>query len=209
MKKPLIYGKLRIQTGLCKGLKLWSPQDPQIRPTPAKMREAFSNLISFDPLPERIVIDLFAGSGSVGFEALSKGVRCCYFLDKHPIALESLKKNQTLHSVFEQRAKIWSWRAEWGFSRMQKNLPKIPRIVFADPPYERTGHDHLSQGELSELFQDQKGDLFWQRDRRTPSLELSAPFHLVKVHFYGRHALDHYRYLPSVSLPNSTTSLSN
>jgi 16S rRNA (guanine966-N2)-methyltransferase len=86
---------LRIISGYARGLKLKSPQGQEIRPTSDRAREALFNIISHR-IRDAVVLDLFAGTGALGFEALSRGARHSTFVDNHPDAIALIKKNLQL-----------------------------------------------------------------------------------------------------------------
>lgn len=87
---------IRIISGQYKGRKLLLPPQDHTRPTSDKVRQAAFNMLehglleSFDNL---VVLDAFAGSGALGLEALSRGAKACYFVEKSKVVLEVLRKN--------------------------------------------------------------------------------------------------------------------
>ena len=82
---------MRIVSGLAGGLRLKAPKGRQTRPTQERVKEAvFNILVSRFPLYDIQVLDLFAGSGSLGIEALSRGVRRAVFVEPSPAAQRAL-----------------------------------------------------------------------------------------------------------------------
>ncbi|MBO5908444.1 MAG: RsmD family RNA methyltransferase, partial [Clostridia bacterium] len=71
---------MRVITGLAKGRRLKALPGEDVRPTTDKVKEGLFSAIQFD-IPQRKVLDLFAGSGQLGLEALSRGASFCYFND--------------------------------------------------------------------------------------------------------------------------------
>lgn len=197
MKPRLSQQGLRIQTGQQKGIKLWSPQISSVRPTPAKIREAFANILSSWSLEDSILLDCFAGSGAVGFELLSRGLSHCVFIEKNPLALECLFKNRNLHESFLTRSTIINNRGQWNFEILQKGLPEKKKIVFADPPY-TIRPDLFEEQQLAQIWGLEKGFLFWQRDENTDPLSLEGKFRFEKSYPYGRHRLDFFSYDPTI-----------
>ncbi len=117
---------MRITAGKYKNKKLFSPADDSIRPTMEKAKEAlFSRLQArFGSFTEMSFLDVFAGSGSMGFEALSRGFSTVAFIDSN---IECVLKNSKL---FEERVEILRVDAT--------NLPKAKMgfdVVFMDAPY--------------------------------------------------------------------------
>ena len=83
---------MRVITGSARGRKLLEPKDQSIRPTTDMVKEAIFSILQFD-VPGRRVLDLFAGTGQLGIEALSRGARECVFVDNSPAALALVRKN--------------------------------------------------------------------------------------------------------------------
>ncbi|MBI9076501.1 MAG: 16S rRNA (guanine(966)-N(2))-methyltransferase RsmD [Desulfatibacillum sp.] len=123
---------MRIIAGTLKGRKLQPIKIPGIRPTSDKVREAI-----FSILHQRVnnanVADLFAGTGAMGMEAMSRGASQCVFVDDNPLALELISANLKTFGLDDNTQAI-RWDAA-------KNLLCLKRtglsfdLVFADPPY--------------------------------------------------------------------------
>ncbi|MXW42596.1 MAG: methyltransferase [Acidimicrobiia bacterium] len=85
---------LRIIAGEAKGCRLHIPQGTQVRPSTSRVREAvFNSLHSLDLLHDAHVLDLYAGSGALGLEALSRGAASATFVESAPSALDALRAN--------------------------------------------------------------------------------------------------------------------
>ncbi|MBF0343483.1 MAG: 16S rRNA (guanine(966)-N(2))-methyltransferase RsmD [Nitrospirae bacterium] len=124
--------RIKIIGGSLKGKKLpFSIPDKRLRPTSAKVREAL-----FDILRERIMgaafLDLYAGSGAVGFEALSRGAAKVYFVDNSHTAISAIKAIPLFSGNKSNRA-IVSTAAE-SLKRFAKNGETFD-VVYVDPPY--------------------------------------------------------------------------
>lgn len=83
---------MRVITGSARGRKLKTLDSLDIRPTPDAVKEAIFSAIQFD-IPTASVLDLFAGSGQLGIEALSRGAAHCVFVDQNPDAVLIIKEN--------------------------------------------------------------------------------------------------------------------
>lgn len=83
---------MRVITGALRGKRLLTLEGESVRPTTEKTKEAIFSIIQFD-LPEACVLDLFAGSGQLGIEALSRGAKQCVFVDKSKESISIIKKN--------------------------------------------------------------------------------------------------------------------
>jgi 16S rRNA (guanine966-N2)-methyltransferase len=85
---------MRIVTGTARGRRLVTPSGLEVRPTTDRVREAvFNALGSLDVLRDAVVLDLFAGSGALGIEALSRGAAHVTFVDSSPQALRAVREN--------------------------------------------------------------------------------------------------------------------
>ncbi len=83
---------MRVITGKCRGKKLATLEGLDTRPTTDMVKEAVFSVIQFD-VPGASVLDLFAGSGQMGIEALSREASHCVFVDSNPEAVKVIKKN--------------------------------------------------------------------------------------------------------------------
>ena len=81
---------MRVITGSCRGKKLKTLESLDTRPTTDMVKEAVFSIIQFD-VPASSVLDLFAGSGQMGIEALSRGASHCVFVDSNPEAVAIVK----------------------------------------------------------------------------------------------------------------------
>ncbi|MGD1044209.1 MAG: 16S rRNA (guanine(966)-N(2))-methyltransferase RsmD [Bacteroidota bacterium] len=122
---------MRIIAGEFRGRSIESVQDLSIRPTTDRAKQTIfdilSNRIEFDGLE---VLDLFAGSGSLGLEALSRGVKSVTFIDKARKSLEVLEKNAASLGC-ESQCSVYQADVFWYL----KNINRTFDLVFADPPY--------------------------------------------------------------------------
>ncbi len=123
---------MRIISGTNKGKKLYAPEGMLVRPTSDKIKESVFNIIgNIDE--DSIVLDLFAGSGSVGIEFIARGAKECYFVDASHKSLSFVKKNVEICS-FMDKAKIIQNDYEKAIENFH-NLDKKFDYIFADPPY--------------------------------------------------------------------------
>jgi 16S rRNA (guanine966-N2)-methyltransferase len=128
---------LRVISGSARGRKLVTPPGDRVRPTKDMVREAmFSALDARDALVDARVLDLFAGSGALGIEALSRGAAHVEFVECDRRALEAIATNlRTLR--LDERAHVSSVDA----TRMLRSGASHGGpfdLVFIDPPYETT-----------------------------------------------------------------------
>jgi 16S rRNA (guanine(966)-N(2))-methyltransferase RsmD len=112
-----------------RGLKLEAPTGDRVRPTLDRVRESLFNILAPD-LEGASFLDLYAGSGANGIEALSRGALRAVFIDNHPQSAQCIRKNLATTRC-EDRGTCMSYR-------LPEDLKRIPgtfSIIFADPPF--------------------------------------------------------------------------
>lgn len=122
---------MRIITGKAKGKKLFTLEGDATRPTSERIKGAIFSAIQFD-IEGRRVLDLFAGSGQMGLEALSRGATGATFIDSSREAMEIVKKNAKVTGFFDNGKYIVSDGAN--YLRKSAGREKYD-LVFIDPPY--------------------------------------------------------------------------
>ena len=95
---------MRVITGQARGMKLVTLEGEDVRPTTDMVKEAIFSIIQFD-VPGANVLDLFAGSGQLGIEALSREASCCTFIDKIRASVDVVKQNLE-HCRLSDKAKV-------------------------------------------------------------------------------------------------------
>ncbi len=120
---------MRVITGIARGKNLKTLEGNDVRPTSQKVKEAVFSAIQFD-IEGRRVLDLFAGSGQLGIEALSRGAKNAVFVDNSASSIKIIKQN--LESVgFENLSKVYMS----DYSSFTARSCDVFDIVFLDPPY--------------------------------------------------------------------------
>lgn len=122
---------MRVVAGELRGRKISAPEGTTTRPTTDMAREAiFNALTSLDVIVEANVLDLFAGSGALGIEALSRGAKHCTFIERDRDALASLQDNIKKLGIADRTTVI---RAD---ALLAAAKVTGVDLVMADPPYE-------------------------------------------------------------------------
>ena len=120
---------MRIITGSARGKKLVTLEGEQVRPTSERVKESLFNIVQFD-LEGRRVLDLFAGSGQLGLEAVSRGAKQAILVDCAKESVEVIRKN-TAHCGFSDRVQI----VQMDFAAYLASNPQKFDVAFLDPPY--------------------------------------------------------------------------
>ncbi len=123
---------MRIIGGEAKGRRIHLPKGCRIRPTADRVKESLFDMLY--PVGGATFLDLFAGCGNCGLEALSRGARYAVFIEKEPRLADVIRENLRLLG-FEGRAEVIAADAEQGIRRLAKRAERFD-ILFADPPYE-------------------------------------------------------------------------
>lgn len=138
---------MRIVGGKFAGRDLTSPRDFRVRPTAEQVRAALLGMLAAD-LPKARVLDLFAGTGALGLEAISRGALSADFVETRPSSLHALKANIALLRLRE-RTRVFKRDAIPFAAALTKGSYDI---AFADPPYESRQLDLVIKSWLASGF---------------------------------------------------------
>lgn len=122
---------MRIITGKAKGIKLLTLDGLDTRPTSERSKEAIFSMLQFE-IEGRVVLDLFAGSGQMGLEAVSRGASRAYLVDRGRGAFDIIKKNIEKSRLSDGCTALCE--DSLSFLKKQNGTEKFD-IVFLDPPY--------------------------------------------------------------------------
>ncbi|MDI9470018.1 MAG: RsmD family RNA methyltransferase [Bacillota bacterium] len=167
---------MRVIAGEAGGLELEAPRGLYTRPTSARLKEAlFAMLESRGLLREARVLDVFAGSGQLAIEALSRGARAAVLVESARPALVAIRRN-LLHCRLETRATVLPRPALRALRELQAAGASFD-LIFMDPPYEAAAAEFARLGELPAGLLAPGGILVAERARGTdcpcfPGLEL-------------------------------------
>ena len=123
---------MRVISGTAKGKKLVSREGLETRPTLDRVKEALFNIIQFQ-ISEKRVLDLFAGSGAIGIEALSRGAKNATFCDNSNQAIEVIKTNLK-NTKFEDKSLVLNKDYIETLNYLKEQNSKFD-IIYLDPPY--------------------------------------------------------------------------
>ena len=170
---------MRVISGTARGRKLLEPDGKRIRPSTDKVKESLFNIIQFD-IEGRHVLDLFAGSGQLGIEALSRGAASCVFVDESPEAIKLVNANLH-HCGLEEAAVVVRGDA---FSYLERG--ERFDLIFLDPPYE-TGHIDRALERIIEfdILKD-NGIIICESRVEKEIAAVPEPYRLKREYTYGR-----------------------
>ena len=168
---------MRVITGSARGRKLRTPENDDIRPTTDNVKEAVFNIIQFD-VEGRRVLDLFAGTGQLGIEALSRGAAEAVFVDRDREAVKIVKENLkacSLQAQVRQEDALSALRREEKFD-----------LIFVDPPYDAGLYGPVLETIKSVDKLTDGGIIICEARSTEPLPELAAPYGKRKEYRYGK-----------------------
>lgn len=181
---------MRLTGGLDRGRKLRAPRGAATRPTGSKVREAMFNILG-PPDPDLPVLDLYAGTGALGIEALSRGAVSACFVERDSRALSTLHRNLRALALAD-RARVVAASVQTALKQLAVAHVKFG-WVFIDPPYaagevERTltilsGAGLLAGGAV----------VIVEHDKRHVPPESVGTLHRTDHRFYGDTGISFYR----------------
>ena len=168
---------MRVITGSARGRKLKTPANYDIRPTTDNVKEAVFNIIQFD-IEGRRVLDLFAGTGQLGIECLSRGAAEAVFIDQSRDAVRIIKDN--LKSCGVQGTVLQTDALQY-----LRRAGKFD-LIFVDPPYDANLYDEaLKTINLVDILSD--GGIIICEARREKTLpDMEPPYRKGKEYRYGK-----------------------
>lgn len=176
---------MRIITGTARGTKLFTPEGEHTRPTPESVKEAVFSMIQFD-LEGTTVLDLFAGTGQMGLEALSRGAEKAVFIDNSREAAELVIANAKKTKLFDRcRVAVSDYAA---YLRSADGRERF-NFIFLDPPYKTDclvgALDRISRSDVCApgcliICESETDDVFAGRE------DVAQRYEFVKQSRYGR-----------------------
>ncbi len=123
---------MRVIAGSARRLKLKTVQGMDVRPTTDRTKETLFNIIA-GRLPDCRFLDLFAGSGAIGIEALSRGAKRAVFVDNHRASVDCIKEN-LLSTHMKEHAEVFFSESVSALGRLECSGERFD-LIFMDPPY--------------------------------------------------------------------------
>lgn len=179
---------MRIIAGEARGRRLFAPEGRVTRPTSDRVRESLFGILT-PRLEESRVLDLFAGSGALAFEALSRGAECAVLCDRAEAAERAILRNASLTGCTE---KVEYLRCDWR-AALRRLTGRRFDLVFLDPPYGEPDlyAQALAMLDQMELLEDDALVVLERTARETP--RLPSGFQVCDTRRYGDTAIDFVR----------------
>lgn len=180
---------MRVIAGKAKGARLTVPKGLDVRPTLDRVRESLFSILA-PRIEGARFLDLFAGTGANGIEALSRGAKACTFVDSDARACETIRRNlEKTH--LSQLAEVCLLTLPDAIPRLAERRTQY-EVVFADPPYNFTQYGALFRAiERSRLLAP-NGIVVVEHAARTEMLEIIEDFKRTRRADYGDTALSFF-----------------
>lgn len=173
---------MRVISGSSKGKRLFSAPGLSLRPTSDRVRESIFDILQ-GQIEGRRVLDLFAGTGAMGIEALSRGASGAVFIENHRGSLEALRRNLRA-CRFEARSAVLDREVEAGL-RVLEERGEAFEIVFLDPPYDK-GLARRTVERISQSAVLKPGALIVAEHSLAEEVEEIFPLERADLRKYGR-----------------------
>jgi len=178
---------MRVITGTARGRRLKDLPGLDIRPTTDKVKESIFNIVQFD-IEGRRVLDLFAGTGQLGIEALSRGAESCTFVDQRREAAAVVRENAA-HCGFSDRSRVVQGDSTAFLTGCREKFG----LVFLDPPY-ASGLLERSLELISKIdIVAGNGIIVCESAAESVLPELAAPYEKGREYRYGKIKLTLYQ----------------
>jgi 16S rRNA (guanine966-N2)-methyltransferase len=176
---------MRVIAGEFRSRRLKSLAGLNTRPTPDRLRETLFNVLA-PQIPDCVFIDIYAGTGAVGIEALSRGARRCIFVENNRAAVDVIRENLAVLGL-ESRAEVFAGKAATVLEHARAE------IAFLDPPYEMSKEYAAS---MMALDQSETPLVVIQHSSRFTPQEAYGKLQRYRVIKQGDNSLSFYRKSP-------------
>lgn len=172
---------MRVIAGTARSLKLITPKGTDTRPTADRIKETLFNMIQFD-IQGAVFLDLFAGSGGIGIEALSRGAKEAVFVDNGREAYDCIMENLK-HTRMEKSATVYKQDVFVALPMME--YQKKFDVVFMDPPYHKELEHRVLEYFTASSLVDRETLIIFEAALDTDLSFLdNLPYEVVKVKQY-------------------------
>ncbi|MCM3315710.1 16S rRNA (guanine(966)-N(2))-methyltransferase RsmD [Rummeliibacillus stabekisii] len=183
---------MRIISGERKGMALKAVNGMTTRPTTDKVKESLFNIIG-PYFSGGTVLDLFAGSGGLGLEALSRGMEHGIFIEKDSRAFQNLKENIS-KCRYENCTEVYRNDALRAIKLLIKNKVQAD-LIFLDPPYKKQQYYNMVEDIVANQMIHEDGTIVCEHDREVDLPAVFLDFHKVREEEYGSTIISIYRFV--------------
>lgn len=176
---------MRVITGQARGTRLEAPAGTAVRPTTDMVKEAVFSILQFEIVQAR-VLDLFAGSGQLGIEALSRGAKSAVLVDKAQEALQAIRSNLQRTRLLAAATVVASDASAY-LSRTGEEFD----IAFLDPPYQKQIIDAVLPGLVAKMAP--RGVIVCETEKNEQLPQKAGDFSIYKSYGYGKKKITVYR----------------
>jgi 16S rRNA (guanine(966)-N(2))-methyltransferase RsmD len=181
---------LRIIAGEAKGRKILSPQGRNTRPTSDRVKESLFNILGQE-IPGSNVLDLYAGTGNLGLEAISRGASFCLFIDNDRDSIKTVEYNVKLLK-YEEHCEVHNNDAVQALNIIGKRNMKFD-VIFLDPPYHKNIIPKVVDAVARYGIMSDECIIAAEHDIKDVIPEKILNLSLVKRFIYGNTVLSFYR----------------
>lgn len=171
---------MRVITGTARGRRLGELKGQETRPTTGKVKEGVFSALQFD-IEGRRVLDLFAGTGQMGIEALSRGAKSCVFVDQRRDAAQLVRDNLAVCGLAE-KAQVVCGDAMGYLASLRSKYD----LIFLDPPYADDSLEraiaHIARFDILSP----RGIIVAECPAEKSLPALSTPYHIHREYRYGK-----------------------
>lgn len=174
---------MRVITGTTRGRRLRTPENYDIRPTTDNVKESLFNIIQFD-VEGRKVLDLFAGTGQLGIECLSRGADSVVFVDESREAVNIVKDNLKTCGLSASVLQMDALSYLRGCGKFD--------LIFVDPPYDSNLYEEVLKIINSVDILSDGGIIICEARRERQLPEMTEPYRKLREYHYGKVKLCKY-----------------
>ncbi len=170
---------MRVIAGSARGTKLFCPDGLSIRPTHDRVKEAVFSMLG-DRIVGARILDLFAGTGALGIEALSRGAEHVTFVDASPRSLKAVAQNLEKTHLAPKASVVQS-----DFLCFLKSTGESYDLIFLDPPYNEGYMEKILETVATRNLLAENGIIYCEFDGDAPALPQNV-YHIMREKKYGR-----------------------
>lgn len=183
---------LRIIAGDAKGRRLLSPQGRETRPTSDKVKESIFNILG-DRVPDAEVLDLFAGTGNLGLEAISRGAKSSVFIDINRESIKIIHENIKLLK-YEEYCEVYNNDSFSALNILGRRGIRFD-IIFVDPPYHKDIVPRVLDKIIETSVLKEYGIIVAEHDSRDEVPDRASNLIRYKSSVYGDTTISFYKLL--------------